>query len=91
MQVANINFFTLCRRLKEAKEKLHRLQDLVAMVQESPETAQHLPDDLDALAAAMQTVGSGRSLAAQGADDGGLSLRDAMSGVADSDAAYDQA
>ena len=54
LQVISDDCCCVDRRLKEAKEKLHCLQDLVAMVQDSPEAAQHLPDDLDALATSMQ-------------------------------------
>lgn len=39
------------RKLKAAKEKLRRLQDLVTMVQQSPDIANGLPDDLAELAA----------------------------------------
>ena len=40
-----------CRRLQTAKEKLHRLQELVAMVQHSsPDAAQALPSSIAALA-----------------------------------------
>ena len=39
------------RKLKVAKEKLRRLQDLVAMVQQSPDVVHALPDDLAELAA----------------------------------------
>ena len=36
----------LCRQLNAAKGKLQRLQELVALVQQSPELAANLPDDL---------------------------------------------
>ncbi|XP_071504196.1 pericentriolar material 1 protein-like [Diadema antillarum] len=39
------------RKLKEAKQKLRQLQSLVAMVQQTPEVATALPDDLAELAA----------------------------------------
>ena len=57
-----------CRRLKEAKEKLRRLQELVAMVQQSPDMATSLPDDLAELAASVDDADSQFSqLRAQGA------------------------
>lgn len=46
-----MTFFGTFRKLKVAKEKLRRLQDLVAMVQQSPDVATALPDDLAELAA----------------------------------------
>ena len=40
--------------MKAAKEKLHRLQSLITMVQHSPEKLQCLPDDLALLAASLE-------------------------------------
>ena len=40
----------LCRKLKAAKEKLRQLQDLVAFVQQSPDAARVLPDNLGDIA-----------------------------------------
>ncbi|XP_055958711.1 pericentriolar material 1 protein isoform X2 [Patella vulgata] len=42
------------RQLKATKEKLQQLQDLVAMVQQSPEMAQTLPDNIVELAGSME-------------------------------------
>ncbi|XP_013397504.1 pericentriolar material 1 protein isoform X3 [Lingula anatina] len=47
------------KKLKAAKEKLKRLQQLVAMVQQSPEAAQVLPDDLAELAASIDDLEDG--------------------------------
>ena len=44
-----LSFWT--RKLREAKQKLRQLQSLVAMVQQTPEVATALPDDLAELAA----------------------------------------
>ena len=41
------------RKLQEAKHKLRQLQSLVAMVQQTPEVASALPDDLAELAAGL--------------------------------------
>ena len=65
--LVNSNFFF--RRLKEAKEKLHCLQDLVAMVQEAPEVAEHLPDDLDAFTSSLQTGADNAANAVASASD----------------------
>lgn len=42
--------FYLYRKLKAAKDKLRQLQDLVLKVQDSPDMANALPDDLAELA-----------------------------------------
>lgn len=41
------------RKLKAAKDKLKQLQDLVSMVQHSPDTAQGLPENLMELAGSL--------------------------------------
>ena len=51
--------FTSCSKLKAAKEKLHRLQELVAMVQESPDLMTALPEHLAQLASSIDGSVSG--------------------------------
>ncbi|XP_060064329.1 pericentriolar material 1 protein-like isoform X2 [Ylistrum balloti] len=45
------------QKLKEAKEKLRQLQDLVSIVQQSPDGARGLPDNLAELAASLESDG----------------------------------
>lgn len=47
-----------CRKLKEAKGKLKQLQDLVTVVQQSPDAARALPDNLADLAASLEDADS---------------------------------
>ena len=49
-----ITFLFFYRKLQAAKQKLRHLQELVAIVQHSPEVAIGLPDDLAELAASWQ-------------------------------------
>lgn len=44
--------------MKDAKEKLKHLQNLVAIVQHSPGMAEELPDNLAEIAASMEDVES---------------------------------
>ena len=90
-------FCPLFRRLKEAKEKLHRLQDLVAMVQSSPDGAQQLPEDLAELAASleMESGMSSRGGGERERREGSLSLAGAVAAgygpaTTDSELQYDQ-
>ena len=46
--------YVFFRKLKQAKEKLKHLQSLVAMVQQAPDTAGDLPDNLAEIAASME-------------------------------------
>ena len=49
----HVPFGFFFRKLKAAKDKLQQLQDLVAMVQESPDIASSLPDDFAELAVSL--------------------------------------